>query len=101
MIAVTRLDGTPILLNMDQIEYIEQTPDTLISLADGAKLVVRETPEQIVERVVEFKRAVARPEYPREASARTARSRTERSELAGELSDVSRGAGWSPDRTDR
>lgn len=68
MIAVTRLDGTPILLNMDQIEYIEQTPDTLISLADGAKLVVRETPEQIVERVVEFKRAVARPEYPREAS---------------------------------
>lgn len=68
MIAVTRLDGTPMILNIDLIEYIEQTPDTLISLADGAKIVVRETPEQIVERVIEFKRTVARPEYPREAS---------------------------------
>jgi flagellar protein FlbD len=68
MIAVTRLDGTPMILNIDLIEYIEQTPDTLISLADGAKLVVRETPAQIVERVIEFKRTVARPEFPREAS---------------------------------
>ncbi|HEY7790932.1 MAG TPA: flagellar FlbD family protein [Vicinamibacterales bacterium] len=68
MIAITRLDGTPMLLNVDLIEYIEQTPDTLISLADGAKLCVRETPEQIVERVIEFKRMVARPDYPREVS---------------------------------
>lgn len=68
MIAVTRLDGTGLLLNIDLIETIEQTPDTMISLADGTKLLVRETPAQLVERVVEFKRAVYRgTDYPREA----------------------------------
>ncbi|MDE3155851.1 MAG: flagellar FlbD family protein [Acidobacteriota bacterium] len=68
MIAVTRLDGTPMLLNIDHIESIEQTPDTMISLAGGTKLLVREDPEAIVERVLEFKRAVSRGDYPREAA---------------------------------
>lgn len=69
MIAVTKLDGTELLLNVDMIETIEQTPDTMISLADGTKLFVRETPKQLVDRVVEFKRAVYRGgEYPREAA---------------------------------
>jgi flagellar protein FlbD len=68
VIAVTRLDGTPMLLNIDLIESIEQTPDTMISLADGAKLLVRESPTELVERVVEFKRSVSRGDYPREAA---------------------------------
>jgi len=68
VIAITKLDGTGLLLNVDMIETIEQTPDTMISLADGTKLLVRETPAQIVERVMDFKRAVYRgSEYPREA----------------------------------
>lgn len=58
MIAVTRLDGGAMLLNVDLIESVEPTPDTLISMANGDKLYVRETPDEIVARVIGFKRAV-------------------------------------------
>lgn len=59
MIAVTRLDGSSMIVNVDLIESIERTPDTLISLVHGVKLLVRETPEQLVEQVIQFKRAVS------------------------------------------
>jgi flagellar protein FlbD len=59
MIAVTRLDGTPMILNADLIEWIERTPDTVIGLVSGERTLVRESPQQIVERVIEFKRAIA------------------------------------------
>jgi flagellar protein FlbD len=58
MIPVTRLDGTPMVVNTDQIAWIEYIPDTVISLMNGEKLIVRETPEIIVERIREFRRAV-------------------------------------------
>jgi flagellar protein FlbD len=58
MISVTRLDGTPMIVNADQITWIEFMPDTVISLANGEKLLVREPPEAIVERVRDFKRFV-------------------------------------------
>lgn len=58
MIAVTRLDGSPLWLNTDLIESVEPTPDTLISMTNGDKLFVREAPDVIVERVIGFKRAV-------------------------------------------
>jgi len=58
MIAVTRLDGIPILLNEDLIETIEQTPDTVLSLVTGDKLMVRDNPAQLVQRVIAFRRAV-------------------------------------------
>lgn len=57
MIRVTRLDGTPMLVNVDQITWVEFTPDTVISLANGEKLLVRDGPDEIVHRVHEFKRA--------------------------------------------
>ena len=58
MIPVTRLDGTPMIVNTDQIAWIEYIPDTVISLMNGEKLIVRETPEVIVERVRDFRRAI-------------------------------------------
>ncbi|MEP7304822.1 MAG: flagellar FlbD family protein [Acidobacteriota bacterium] len=58
MIAVTRLDGIPILLNEDLIETIEQTPDTVVSLVNGDKLMVRDNPAQLVQRVIDFRRVV-------------------------------------------
>ena len=58
MISVTRLDGTPMIVNTDQIAWVEYIPDTVISLMNGEKLIVREKPETIVERVKEFRRAV-------------------------------------------
>ncbi|HEY3381272.1 MAG TPA: flagellar FlbD family protein [Vicinamibacterales bacterium] len=58
MISVTRLDGSPMLLNADLVEWIERTPDTVIGLVNGDRFLVRETPEEIVRRVIDFKRAV-------------------------------------------
>src|SRR5690606_13785771 len=58
MIAVTRLDGAAMLLNVDVIYSVERTPDTLISLANGETLMVRETPDEILERIIRFKHAV-------------------------------------------
>lgn len=59
MIAVTRLDGTAMWLNIDLLESVEPTPDTLITMSNGDKLYVREEPNVILARVIEFKRAVA------------------------------------------
>jgi flagellar protein FlbD len=59
MIPVTRLDGTPMIVNCEQIAWIEYVPDTVISLMNGEKLIVSERPETIVERVHDFKRAIS------------------------------------------
>ena len=71
MISVKRLDGSDMLVNIDLIETIETTPDTLLCLTSGTKLFVLETPGQIVDRVIAFKQAVHRGIDPdaREAQA--------------------------------
>jgi flagellar protein FlbD len=58
MIQVTRINRTAMVLNSDLIEHIETTPDTVISLTTGQKFVVRESAEEIVERVVRFRAAI-------------------------------------------
>jgi flagellar protein FlbD len=50
-----------VLLNSDLIEYVETTPDTVISLTTGQKLMVRETAEEIVSRVVQYRRSIVAP----------------------------------------
>jgi flagellar protein FlbD len=61
MIRVTRLNHTPLVLNCDLIESIEATPDTVVSMTTGQRIMVLEGPEVIVERVAEFRRSVLRP----------------------------------------
>jgi flagellar protein FlbD len=56
MIRVTRINHTPLILNSDLIEHIETTPDTVISLTSGQKYVVMEAAEDVIEKVVEFRR---------------------------------------------
>ena len=58
MIPLTRLNGHPLVINSDLIKLIENAPDTVISLVNGEKIVVRETAEQILERIVQFRRRV-------------------------------------------
>jgi flagellar protein FlbD len=58
MIAVTRLNGSAFALNPDLIERIETTPDTVITLVDGAKYVVRESVQELLARVRESKAAI-------------------------------------------
>lgn len=59
MIRVTRLNHAPLVLNADLIEYMEKTPDTVITLTTGQKIVVRETAEEVIGKVVEFRRLIA------------------------------------------
>jgi flagellar protein FlbD len=59
MIPATRLDGSCLSLNMDLIVSIETTPDTLVSLATGDTVPVREDPAESVNRIARFKGAVA------------------------------------------
>lgn len=55
MILLRRLNNAVIGLNADLIERIDATPDTVITLVDGKKYVVAETPEEVVERIIEFR----------------------------------------------
>lgn len=54
MIELTRFNGERFVLNSDLIEMVECTPDTVIRLVSGKKLVVKETVESVVERIVEY-----------------------------------------------
>ncbi len=58
MIHLTRINHVPVVVNSDLIEHIETTPDTVISLTNGQKLIVLETADEIIGRVVEFRRAI-------------------------------------------
>jgi flagellar protein FlbD len=56
MIKVTRLNNSEIVINDDLIEFVESSPDTIISLTDGKKIMVKETPDEIINRVANFRR---------------------------------------------
>jgi flagellar protein FlbD len=58
VIRLTRLNQVPLVVNSDLIEHVEVTPDTVIALTTGQKILVRETAEEVIERVVQFRRAV-------------------------------------------
>jgi flagellar protein FlbD len=57
MIRLTRLNGSEVVLNADLIEFVETTPDTLVTLVTGKKIPVRETTEEVIQRVVSYRRA--------------------------------------------
>ena len=61
MIYVTRLNHTPVVLNSELIEQVETTPDTVISLTTGQKLMVLESPGEIIDRVIELPTVDFRP----------------------------------------
>lgn len=56
MIDLTRLNNQPLTLNADLIKCIEQAPDTVITLVTGEKLVVKESAEEVIRRVIGFRR---------------------------------------------
>ena len=56
MIEVTRLNETKLLINSDQIEFVEETPDTVISFLSGKKIIVKESRQEIQNLVILYKR---------------------------------------------
>ncbi len=56
MIHLTRLNNTSVTLNSDLIKFVEQSPDTVITLLNGEKILVRESAGEILDRIIEFRR---------------------------------------------
>jgi flagellar protein FlbD len=55
MIELTRLNGNPMVLNSDLIKTAEASPDTMLTLINGEKLIVREDCAEVVERVIAYR----------------------------------------------
>lgn len=55
MILLTRLDNSKLLVNLETVKYIEATPDTLIFFLNGDSMIVRESLEEIDQRVLEYR----------------------------------------------
>jgi flagellar protein FlbD len=58
MIRLTRLNQLPLVLNCDLIEHIDVTPDTVVTLTTGQILRVRESADEVVRRIVEYRRKI-------------------------------------------
>ena len=58
MIHLTRLNNKPLFVNSDLIKFVEQSPDTVVTLTTGEKIVVLEKPDEVLQRIVEFRRTV-------------------------------------------
>lgn len=58
MIRLTRLNHVPLVVNSDLIEQVEVTPDTVITLVTGQKMMVLESANEVVRRVVAFQRSI-------------------------------------------
>lgn len=64
MIRLTRINRTPLVLNSDLIEHVETTPDTVIAMTSGQKFMVLESAEEVVKRVIDFRRSIANQPVP-------------------------------------
>jgi len=56
MIKLSRLDGESFILNAELIKYVESRPDTFITLINNDRVVVTETPDEVLGRVIEYHR---------------------------------------------
>lgn len=61
MITLTRPDGAQFFINPELIQTVESTPDTVVTLTNGKKLIVKDTPQQIAERFIEYRRRTLAP----------------------------------------
>lgn len=58
MIEVTRLNGKPFVINAVLIETVEETPDTIITLTNGKKYIVREKQSEVISLVIAYMRHI-------------------------------------------
>lgn len=57
MIKLTKVDGREVVVNAEEIETVESSHDTTITLRSGRKIIVKESPETISEMVINYKRS--------------------------------------------
>ncbi len=58
MILLRRLDGSELVINIDHVLSVEKTPDTVITLTTGARLMVRESVDDIIQRAIDYHRQI-------------------------------------------
>jgi flagellar protein FlbD len=58
MIKLTRLNHVPLIVNADLIEHVEVTADTVVALTTGQKFMVLESAEEVVEKVIQYRKAI-------------------------------------------
>jgi flagellar protein FlbD len=58
MIKLTRLGGGEFVLNAERIQYVEELPDTYITMVEGERVVVRESADEVVRRAIDYQRSV-------------------------------------------
>ncbi len=63
MIIVSRLNGQRFVVNADLVERVEETPDTVLTLLDGRKYLVRESLQDVIDLVVDFRAQILRVSY--------------------------------------
>ena len=59
MIQLTKINGRQIVINADLIEYMEETPDTVITLNNNDKVIVKDRMTEIVDKVIRYRRTLA------------------------------------------
>lgn len=59
MIVLTKINNAPMAVNSDLIEYIEETPDTVITFANNDRIVVRERMGEVIEKIVHYRRMIS------------------------------------------
>lgn len=62
MIELTRLNGHPLVINAELIKFVEQNPDTVITLVTGDKMVVCEAAPEVMYRVLAYRRSLLHPD---------------------------------------
>jgi flagellar protein FlbD len=63
MILITRFNGTKMYLNADMIQSVEGTPDTVITLTNNTKVLVKETTQGVIEKIIDYQRCVHNPHF--------------------------------------
>jgi len=58
MIKVKKINGRDLIINAELIEFIEKTPDTIISMTTGKKIIVKDTPEELIKKVIEYRKEI-------------------------------------------
>ena len=60
MIGLTKLNNQTFVVNADLIKFVETTPDTLVTLTTGERLLVKESTDEVIRRVVQYGRMLRR-----------------------------------------
>lgn len=58
MIEITKINDVKITINSDIIEIVEETPDTVITLTTGRKIIVKESRQEVTNLVISYRRKI-------------------------------------------